>query len=360
MGFERFFGELKKRSDWIEKVLFSNQYHRRFSPNHLNQAVYSYFKFGGKSLRPAIVLFSCGAVGGDEEMAINAAASLEAYHTWTLVHDDIMDRDERRRGGKSVHAHFKDVALDEMNLSDDEASHYGISMGILAGDIQHGWAIALMSRSMDKGVDEKLIIELIRELEEGVLPSLLEGETLDIQYTHYPFEALTEAKILRMLWKKTGVLYRFAGSVGARIGISHSGEDPSYVKAISGFTSRCGLAFQMIDDILGLSGEEKILGKPIGSDIREGKKTIPVFYAWKNGDDNLKKLIEDTLGRPGVGPEKIRELVEDIEEQGGIKYTFQIAKRLVERGLERLDIIPDSIYKELMIDWAEFIIDREF
>jgi geranylgeranyl diphosphate synthase type I len=358
--YSRFLNALKERAKKVEKLLFTDEYHHKFSPNHLNKAVYSYFHSGGKCLRPAIVLFSCGAVGGDETLALNASASLEAYHTWTLVHDDILDRDELRRGGMSVHTQFKNIALEEMKFSLEEAIHYGISMGILAGDIQHGWAIALMCKTIERGVEPELIIEIIRELEEEVLPSLLEGETLDIQYTHLPIKTLKEAKILRMLWKKTGVLYRFAGSVGARIGISQTGGDPELVKAISGFTSRCGLAFQMIDDILGLTGDEKVLGKPIGSDIREGKRTIPIYCAWQNSDKKTRDFIENTLGNPDAEPEDINKLLNIIKETDGIDYTFNIAKRLVKKGLKKLEIIPESRYKDFMRDWASYIIDRDF
>src|SRR3989338_1276337 len=94
--------ELEKRGRRVRNYLFQTRFRSYFKPEHLNQAVYSYFKNGGKFLRPSVLLFSCGAVGGDEKTALPAACGLEVYHTWTLVHDDILDMDAKRRGGMSV------------------------------------------------------------------------------------------------------------------------------------------------------------------------------------------------------------------------------------------------------------------
>jgi len=354
--FSQFLEELKLMASKVESIIFNEDFHTRFSPNHLNIAVYSYFKKGGKSLRPVVLLFSCGAVGGDENVALPAASAIEAYHTWTLVHDDIIDRDDRRRGGPTVHAEFRDVARKEICLSNDLAEHYGISMGILAGDIQHSWAISLLCGLKERGVKEELILSLIDDLESNVLPSLLEGETLDIQYSFIPLSKLSEGAILRVLWKKTGVLYGYAGRAGALIGGGRKEE----IEAISGFCSRCGLAFQLVDDILGLVGDENVLGKPVGSDIREGKKTIPIFNAYKNADGREKKFIDDILGNKEVSQSDILRLLDIVKKYNCVNYTYNLAERLIKRAKSKLIIIKDSRYKHYLNLFADFILDRDY
>jgi len=354
--FSQFLDELKVRSTKVERIIFNDDFHRRFSPNHLNIAVYSYFKQGGKSLRPAVLLFACGAVGGDEDVALPAASAIEAYHTWTLVHDDIIDRDDRRRGGPTVHAQFKNIAESELGFPSDNARHYGISMGILAGDIQHSWAISLLCSLRERGVKEELILQLIDDLESNVLPSLLEGETLDIQYSFIPLSKLSEGAILRVLWKKTGVLYGYAGRSGALIG----GGDSDEISAISGFCSRCGLAFQLVDDILGLTGDEAMLGKPVGSDIREGKKTIPIFNAYKNANGDEKRFIDDILGNKEVSQCDISKLLDIVKKYDCIDYTYNLASKLIERAKSKLNTVKDSKYKRYLNLFADFIIDRDY
>lgn len=115
--FDTLLSELAARKQKVYDYLFASEYARGFAPAHLHDAAFSYLKMGGKSLRPAVLMLSCAAVGGDENSAIPAAAGIEVYHTWTLVHDDIIDRDERRRGAPTVHIEFAERGLREFNLS---------------------------------------------------------------------------------------------------------------------------------------------------------------------------------------------------------------------------------------------------
>src|SRR5438105_11222449 len=115
-----------------------------FKPPEIHDAIYSYLLRRGKALRPLALLLSCGAVGGDESQALPAAAAIEVFHTWTLVHDDIIDRDDLRRGQPTVHEEYAMQARKVWSLPDQEAVHYGTSVAILAGDLQQSWAYALM------------------------------------------------------------------------------------------------------------------------------------------------------------------------------------------------------------------------
>ncbi|HLA44731.1 MAG TPA: polyprenyl synthetase family protein, partial [Aggregatilineales bacterium] len=165
IDFSTLLDAVDRRKTKINGYLFDDKHRIDFLHPHLRDAVYSYLKAGGKSLRPAVLLFSCGAVGGDENLAIPAAAAVELYHTWTLVHDDIIDRDEKRRGKPTVHAEFRDRGTNEFSFSDSQAQHYGLAIAILAGDMQQGWCTALLTNlSREGNVPPELTLNLVYDL----------------------------------------------------------------------------------------------------------------------------------------------------------------------------------------------------
>jgi len=161
-----FFTELDRRCKLIREYILDPGSVSRFNPEDIQLAVTAYVRYGGKRLRPAILLFSCGAVGGDECVALPAAAAVEIFHTWTLVHDDIIDRDPIRRGEPTVHQFYRQRGLDHdgsFRLTPEEARHYGISVAILTGDIQHGWGISLMAElSTRNSVDPRISLSQSR------------------------------------------------------------------------------------------------------------------------------------------------------------------------------------------------------
>lgn len=210
----RFEMELEKRANKVQEYILSKVDEGAFAPAEIKEAICDYFYRGGKKLRPGVLLFSCGAVGGDERYALPAAAAVEAFHTWTLVHDDIIDRDNKRRGKFTVHHKFFKKALENTDIHFElkEAKHYGLSVGILAGDVQHGWSISLLTELSTKfKVNPYVAIFLIKNLDSYVLNTLVEGEMLDILYSKQSIESLDEDLIIQMLCKKTGALYEFAG-----------------------------------------------------------------------------------------------------------------------------------------------------
>ncbi len=215
---DRLFKAIEDRVARVQEYVLSPRYLDLFSPEDMREAVTCYFESGGKRLRPAVMLFCCGAVGGDEEKAISAAAAVEIFHTWTLVHDDIIDRDPLRRGAPTVHERFrvKPSTIARFGNGGD-AAHYGVSIAVLTGDVQHGWGISLMTELTRKfGIAPEVTLTLINELDTRVLCTLVEGEVLDVQYSKEPIENLSSEQIEEMLWKKTGALYEFAGASGAR------------------------------------------------------------------------------------------------------------------------------------------------
>lgn len=359
--FEVLLSELDDRKKLVREYLANDEYINRFQPKHIQDAAYSYINLGGKSLRPAVLLLSCGAVGGDENLALPAAAAIEVYHTWTLVHDDIIDKDEKRRGSPTVHAEFTEKAHADLGWTSPDTNHYGLTIAILAGDLQQAWAWSLICELFTKRqVDPALVVHLGLELATYVQPTLIEGETLDVQYSKTKSTTLTQDLIVSMLWKKTGVLYEFAGRAGATIGLGKYDPQIPLIKAIASFCSKCGTAFQIQDDILGIVGDESQLGKPVGSDIREGKRTLIVLKALEVSNTVTQQKLLHTLGNPNASSTEIQEASQIMRELGAIEYTQKLSRKYVTDALDNLKIVPDSKYKTLLQDWANYLVEREF
>lgn len=353
--------EISKRKNAVREYIQNSRHLSIFKPTHIYDAVLSYVNMGGKSLRPTVLLFSCGAVGGDESVALPAAAAIEIYHTWTLVHDDIIDNDDKRRGTPTVHAEFTQRAIDDLGWKKPEAAHYGMSIAILAGDIQQGWSLSLLSELSKKNkIDPAIALSLIDELATDIQTTLVEGETLDIQYSKTDFHAVPKELIIDMLWKKTGVLYKFASRAGAAIGLNDSNPQHEYTVALSEFCSQCGTAFQIQDDILGVIGDEEQLGKPVGSDIREGKRTLLTLKAYENANSNESEILKRVLGNPQASLSDIELVIDIMRKTGAIEYSAKIAREYVNNAFTSLKPLPQSEYKELLHLWAEYLIEREF
>jgi geranylgeranyl diphosphate synthase, type I len=347
---------------WVREYVIRPEYLDRLAPADMREAVTCYFESGGKRLRPAVLLFCIGAVGGDETKAVCAAAATEIFHTWTLVHDDIIDRDALRRGAPTVHERFyRKNTTRALFGEDDEARHYGVSVAVLAGDVQHGWGVSLMTElSTRYGLDPRVTLMLINTLDTRVLCTLVDGEMLDVQYSRVPIESLTAEQIETMLWKKTGALYEFCGEAGACIGLNTPDIKHPLASALGKFCSACGTAFQLQDDILGIIGNEKMLGKPVGSDIREGKRTLIVQHAYQNAGASERRLMLETLGHAQAGADQIAAVADLFLRLGSIEYTAALARKRVDHALTFLDKVPPSLYRDLLSDWAEMMIHREF
>lgn len=357
-----FLAELDLRSRWVRDYILDPRFLERFHPEDVRWAVTAYVRYGGKRLRPAILLFACGAVGGDEQTALPAAAAVEIFHTWTLVHDDIIDRDATRRGNDTVHHHYgrpEVLKSSGLELSGDEAHHYGASVAILTGDIQHGWGISMMTElTTANGVDPAITLSLINELDTRVLNTLVEGEVLDIQFARRDIDSLTPEMIEDMLWKKTGALYEFCGRAGAAIGLGQ--HDHPWVDAVANFAAKCGTAFQLQDDILGIIGQEETLGKPVGSDLREGKRTLVLYHAWKNASFAQRRRLKEVLGNPDASPDDIGAAAQMLRELGGIDAVAARARQLTAQAVEHLNTLPPTPYRNLLHQWADYLVSRRF
>jgi geranylgeranyl diphosphate synthase, type I len=350
--------QLGRRKQLVQQYLMQEEYQQRFRPAHIRDAALSYLRMGGKSLRAAVLLLSCGAVGGDEEIALPAAAAVEMYHTWTLVHDDVIDRDERRRGTPTVHVEFTDRAQTDLGLQGEEARHYGMSVAMLTGDLQQGWSWSLMFELYLKNrVDPGLVLTLTQEMATYVHPTLIEGEILDVQFSHHA-ERPTEAMVTDMLWRKTGVLYEFCGRAGAAIGLNDPNPEHPQTKAIRRFCSLSGTAFQIQDDILGVIGDAQKLGKPVGSDVREGKNTLLTLRTLERADERQRAFLDRTLGDPAASADEVAQVVDLMRDLGVIDDVQRLAHSYIDEAREQLLALPPSPQRELLDLWARYVVER--
>ncbi|TCL64747.1 farnesyl-diphosphate synthase /geranylgeranyl-diphosphate synthase [Hydrogenispora ethanolica] len=356
---EQFVSALKERETMVVELFNEEHYRQSFRPEPLREAVYSYINRPAKRFRPGILFFCCGAVGGKEMAARLAAAAVEVYHTWTLVHDDIIDNDPRRRGQPTIHEEFR-LKAQEWGYPDKEAADLGRNVAILTGDLQHAWAVRLLLDSASLGVPLPVVLDLVRRMEVDVTNRLLEGEALDVLFARRPIAELTEAEVLRMLELKTGVLYEYAGIAGASIGLGKTLSENGLIAAVGRFALKCGTAFQLQDDILGITGDEARLGKKVGSDIREGKRTTIVLHAYHNAGPAEREFLDRWLGNPYLGEQEVAEIRRILIDFNGIEYTRGLAESIVADALEEIGPLPDSLYKELLLTWANYVVNRDF
>lgn len=347
--------ELARVSVLVTDYLLTAAGFAGFAPADLKEGALRYFQLKKKCIRPALLLNSCAAAGGDMKHALPAAAAVEAFHTWTLVHDDIIDNDDLRREARTVHRHFAAKALSS-GLSAKLSEEYGRCVAILAGDILQGFAVTLMARLAQNKVPPAVVIALITEIEGRLINDVMEGETVDVQLSFTKPGNVTEKQVLQMLAKKTASLLSFSCRAGAVIGTGRLNH--KYADAVSDYAYYAGLAFQLQDDILGITGDQKKLGKPVGSDIREGKRTLIVLEAFKKADRKQAALLKRVLGNPSADSGDVEAVKDVFVKLGAISRTQKKAAAFIEKSIGCLDILPASRHKEFLSNLAEYIVDR--
>ena len=358
-GGQSFEAALRERREAVYSYLEGWEGIASFRPDHMREAILSYVGRRGKGLRAALLMLSCGAAGGDESHAVPAAAAVEIFHVWTLVHDDIIDRDDLRRGKPTVHALFTQKAESELGLVGEGARHYGASVAILAGDLQQSWSYALLSDLTREGVSSDLVVELTRRMATWLTPRLMEGEMLDVQFS-LDREAASGAQILDMLDKKTGALLSYAAWAGARIGGEQSGGDPRVADTLGRFAALCGIAIQLQDDLLGLVGDSVLFGKPIGSDLREGKQTYVVSLALERAMSDECEFLRSVLGNVSASKEQLSRAVGILKSTGAINSALELAQQYISQAITTLDELPPSPQRERLHQWADYLLARAY
>lgn len=307
-------------------------------PKTLYESSYHLLKAGGKRLRPFVLVKSYEACGGIGEKPYPAAAAVEVLHTFTLIHDDIIDRDETRRGVPTVHV------------------LWGIPQAIISGDMLFALVFEMLSRGLrEVGVKDPVIVEVIDRFSKTLI-DICAGQTMDMMMAEKPTTAVTVEEYMEMIRLKTAALYMASAEIGGLLADASSEE----LEALRSYGLNSGLAFQMIDDVLGVSGVEEELGKPVGSDIREGKKTIVVLEALNRLDDSGKRKLLETLGDRTASRDRITEVIRLIESSGAIEETKRLACLYSSKARQALRKLPETDARRLLETLTDFIVERRF
>jgi geranylgeranyl diphosphate synthase type I len=246
-----------------------------------------------------------------------------------------MDQDEKRRGVPTVH------------------TQWGVPIAIVAGDLLFAKVYEAITKYTDtKHVTPKRILQVLKEISEATI-TLCEGQTRDMMFESK--ETVSEEEYLKMIIGKTAALFETSARCGGILG----GATKSQVEHLGEFGRYSGIAFQVIDDVLALTADEKVLKKPVGNDIREGKRTLIVVYALEKASKSQRKTILETLGNKDASPERIRETIELIDSLGAIDYTKEVAEKYIERAKEALASFPASEYREDLISLSDLIFARQ-
>jgi octaprenyl-diphosphate synthase len=280
---------------------------------------------GGKRLRPALVVLSALAFGYQGRFHHNLAAVVEFIHTATLLHDDVVDESDLRRGKATASALF------------------GNSASVLVGDFLYSRAFQMMVEVADLRVMETLA---------DATNIIAEGEVLQLLNCH---DASVDAEnYLRVIYCKTAKLFEAAMRLGAIL----SKADATSEQAMAQYGVHLGTAFQLIDDVLDYSGDALEIGKNLGDDLAEGKPTLPLIYAMQHGTQAQASLIRTAIEQGDIA--LFDEVLKVVQETGALDYTRQQAQREADAACAVLDVLPESIYKKSLVELARFAATRTY
>ncbi len=277
----------------------------------------------GKQIRPMFVFLMAGTCGKIDDTTYRGAALIELLHTATLVHDDVVDDANYRRGFFSINALWKN------------------KIAVLVGDF-------LLSRGLLLSIDNgdftllQIVSNAVREMSEGELLQIEKARRLDI----------TEDVYYEIIRQKTASLISSCCGVGA----SSVGASEENVLKAQRFGEKVGMAFQIKDDLFDYGNAE--IGKPLGIDIKEKKMTLPLIYALNQAGSSEKRNIINLVKNQSHKPRKVQEVIEFVRQSGGIDYTQKVMKRFQEEANEILVTFPDSIHRQALYDLLQFTIDR--
>ncbi|MDH5784623.1 MAG: octaprenyl diphosphate synthase [Chromatiales bacterium] len=291
----------------------------------INQVSEYIINSGGKRLRPILVLLSAGAFGYQGRHHHELAAVVEFIHTATLLHDDVVDDSEMRRGKETAN------------------NVWGNAASVLVGDFLYSRAFQMMV-----GVQNMQVMEIISE----ATNIIAEGEVMQLLNVHNA--DLDEAGYLEVIRYKTAKLFESAAQLGAVI----TNRTPEEEMAMARYGMHLGTAFQLVDDVLDYSASSNELGKNIGDDLAEGKPTLPLIYAINHGSPEQAAMVRNAVEQGGI--DRIEEIRQAIESVGAIAYTARSAREEADRAIAALSVIEDSPYKEALITLANYSVDRSF
>ncbi len=280
---------------------------------------------GGKRLRPALVVLSAQAFGYSGKHHHDLAAVVEFIHTATLLHDDVVDESELRRGRATASALFGNAA------------------SVLVGDFLYSRAFQMMVDVGDMRVMQTLA---------DATNTIAEGEVLQLLNCHDA--SVDAANYLRVIHCKTAKLFEAAMRLGAIL--SHADRAAEQAAALYGV--HLGTAFQLVDDVLDYSGDAKEIGKSLGDDLAEGKPTLPLIYAMQHGTPQQAAIVRNAIEQGDL--ERFTEVLQVVQQTGALDYTRRQAEREAEAACAALAVLPDSQYKQSLLELAKFAASRQF
>ncbi len=278
---------------------------------------------GGKRLRPIIVLLAARALNYEGDQHVRAAAIIEFIHTATLLHDDVVDSSERRRGKESANTVF------------------GNQASVLVGDFLYSRAFQMM---VDVG--DMRVMRILAD----ATNTIAAGEVMQLMNVHNP--ETTEDDYRQVIYRKTARLFE----AGAQIAAVLSRQDDAVEASMINYGRHLGTAFQLVDDALDYAASSEELGKNIGDDLAEGKATLPLIYAMQNGSEQESKIIRDAILEGGL--DQLDHITAIIESTGALQYTAGKAREAANLAIESLAEIPESRFREALINIAELSIQR--
>lgn len=282
---------------------------------------------GGKRLRPILLLLSAKLVGETNPSCIHLGAVVELIHTATLVHDDIIDVAETRRGKPST------------NIL------WGNHTSVLAGDWLYMQAFQIALRERNFHILD-ILIALTQSMVEGELVQLERIGRVDV----------TEADYMELIDRKTAGLF----SACARLGVVAGGGTDGQEQKLGDFSWNLGMAFQLIDDVLDFTAREKVLGKPVGGDLREGKVTLPVIYALQTCDPAERALVERVVAERSYSNAPFDTVLSVLHRRGGIDRARERAAAFADKARAAIHEFPESPYQRALATVTDLVTDREF
>src|SRR5271168_768050 len=295
---------------------------------------------GGKRLRPALLLLAAGASGYRGESAIRLGAVVEMIHSATLIHDDVIDGADTRRGRPSANA------------------RWGNHMSVLAGDWLYMQSFEMALRERNFAVLD-ILIDLTQNMVEGELLQLTRLGQID----------LNEAEATELAYRKTACLFSGCARLGAVLG-----KQPKEIEdGLADYGRNAGLAFQLVDDLLDFTASPEKLGKPVLSDLKEGKVTLPLIFALEaqahaaasDGDGQAhangegRCLVEKVLEERDFRTVRAEQSAKLVRETGALERARKLAKEYVRRSKASLEVLPDTEYRRALLAVPDFILDRE-
>ena len=280
---------------------------------------------GGKRLRPALVVLSANALNYHGKHHHELAAVVEFIHTATLLHDDVVDESGLRRGRATASALFGNAA------------------SVLVGDFLYSRAFQMMVE-----VNNMRVMQTLAD----ATNTIAEGEVLQLLSCHDA--SVDAASYLRVIHCKTAKLFEAAMRLGAILAQA----DNAIEQAVAKYGMHLGTAFQLVDDVLDYSGDEQATGKNLGDDLAEGKPTLPLIYAMQHGDADQAALVRRAIEQGDLG--LFVEVLKVIKQTGALEYTRKQAQRESDAACAALAILPDTNYKQSLLQLADFAATRQF